>query len=355
MITELNERSRDIFRRIVDAYLQSGDPVGSRTLARQMGNLSPASIRNHMADLEEAGLLYAPHPSAGRLPTDLGLRHYVRGVLELGSLSDDERARISGQCVASGRSLQQALTQATETLSGLSRCASLVAAPKLDYPLKHIEFVLLSPGRALCVLVMENGNVENRLIEIPQGLSPSVLVEATNYLSYHLVGKNLQEARKTILQELQNQKAQLDKLTEKVVRSGVASWASGTAQDSLIIRGTANLLSDVAAVEDLEQVRQLFEALESKESYAKLLQAAEDADGVQIFIGAENGLFSAAGCSVIAAPFVNDERKVIGTIGIIGPTRMNYARLIPMVDFTAKIIGDMLQGKNTHEQTGTAG
>lgn len=345
MIVELNERSREIFRRIVDTYLESGEPVGSRTLSRQEGvTLSAASIRNIMADLESAGLLFAPHTSAGRLPTELGLRHYVRGVLEVGSLSEEERAQISGQCVASGRSLQQALGDATQMLSGLSRCASLVLAPKMEYPLKHIEFVQLAPGRALVVMVMENGNVENRLIEVPVGLSPSALVEATNYLSYHLVGKTLHDARRTIIQELQQHKAQLDLLTEKVVRSGIASWPESGAHDSLIVRGTSNLLADVTAVEDLERVRQLFELLESKESYAKLLESAESAEGVQIFIGSENGLFKHAGCTLIAAPFTGHDRKVIGTIGVIGPTRLNYARIIPMVDFTAKIVSHMIEG-----------
>lgn len=347
MITDLNERSREIFRRIVEGYVQTGEPTGSRTLAKQLGmSISPATIRNVMADLEESGLLYSPHTSAGRLPTEMGLRLFVDGLLEVGNLSKDERQSIEAQCQASSTSLENLLEQATSTLSGLSRCAGLVVAPKTESPLKHIEFVNLSPGRALVILVTENGLVENRIIEVPAGVSPSALVEATNYLSARLVGRTLQEAMDGIAQDLQNHQAKLDELTTRVVEAGLATWAgdknSADNLGSLIVKGQANLLEDVTAVADLEQIRSLFEALETKETMSKLLSLADGAEGVQIFIGSDNQLFGVSGCSVIVGPYHNKNNQVVGAIGVIGPTRINYARIIPMVDYTSKLITKIL-------------
>ncbi len=343
MIAELNERSREIFRLIVEAYCDTGDPVGSRTVSRRMTqSLSPATIRNVMADLEDAGLLFSPHTSAGRLPTEAGLRLFVDGILEVGNLSDEERKRIEAQCAGSSQNVDQVLEEATATLSGLTGFASLVFAPKTDSPLKHIEFVSLSPGRGLVVLVTENGVVENRLISVPLTLPPSVLVQATNYLSARLVGRTLQEAHAEIVAELESHQAQLDELTQKVVESGLATWSGGGQSDSsgtLIVRGQAKLLEDVTALTDLERIRSLFEALETKNEMLKLLSLADDADGVQIFIGADNKLFNVAGCSMIVGPYRNDASHIVGAIGVIGPSRMNYARIIPMVDYTARMIG----------------
>jgi len=347
MITELNERSREIFRRIVDAYLTTGDPMGSRTLSRQSGlDISPATIRNVMADLEDAGLLFSPHTSAGRLPTELGLKLFVDGILEVGNLTSAERHSIEGECKASGSSVEGMLENATQALSGLSHLTGLVVAPKSQAPLKHIEFVALSPGRALVVLVMENGVVENRIIEIPLNVLPSALVEATNYLSARMVGRTLEDALDAIKAELSNHQAQLDALTTKVVQEGVAVWSGGEGQGvhggSLIVRGQANLLEDMDAVTDLENIRALFEALETKETMARLIERADTADGVQIFIGAENNLFGMSGCSLIVGPYRDSKERIIGTIGVIGPTRMNYARIIPMVDYTAKLVGRLI-------------
>ncbi len=342
MISELNKRSREIFRLIVDSYLETGEPVGSRTLARRLDvSLSPASVRNVMADLEEAGLLYAPHISAGRLPTDAGLRLFVDGLLEVGNLTLEERNNIEGQCAAAGSSVEGLLADATTMLSGLSNCAGLVLAPKTDSPLRHIEIVNLSPGRALVVLVSENGVVENRVIETPPHLPPSALVEASNFLSARLVGRTIPDAFDAIMSELETQRAQLDALTAKVVESGLATWAGGAKDKSggsLIVRGQANLLEDVTAVADLETIRTLFEALETKETVLKLLSLADTAEGVQIFIGADNQLFGLAGCSMIVGPYQNSQKKIVGAIGVIGPARINYARIIPMVDYTAKVI-----------------
>ena len=342
-LADLNERSREILRHIVDAYMESGEPVGSRTISRRLAmSLSPATIRNVMADLEDAGLLYAPHTSAGRLPTERGLSLFVGGLLELGGLSTEEREKIDGKCAAAGRSLADVLEDATTMLSGLSRCAGLVLAPKTERRLKHIEFVHLGPGRALVVMVTEDGLVENRIIDVPMGLPPASLIEATNYMSARLVGRTLNEARFGVLAELEQHRAELDALTSKVVEAGLATWAGEKQGGALIIRGQANLLDEVTALSDLERIRALFAALETKEAMVRLLEAADLAQGVQIFIGAQNELFGLAGCSVIIAPYRNSREQIVGAVGVIGPTRINYARIIPMVDYTAQVIGRIL-------------
>ncbi|MBT4890610.1 MAG: heat-inducible transcriptional repressor HrcA [Rhodospirillales bacterium] len=348
MIQELNERSRDIFRQIVDAYLTTGEPIGSRTIANRLKTkLSPATIRNVMADLEDAGLLFSPHTSAGRLPTDTGLRLFVDGLLEVGNITKEERANIEGLCAAHGNSVEGMLEEASSAISGLSGCAGLVMAPKTDAPLRHIEMVSLSPGRAMVVMVTENGVVENRIIETPPDLPPSALIEAANYLGTRLVGRTVREGSDEILAELEAHQAQLDELTTKVVESGLASWSRPDNEDSitqgtLIVRGQANLLDDLSAHADLEQIRNLFTALERKETMLKLLSLADTADGVQIFIGAQNNLFNLAGCSVIVSPYQNTREEIVGAIGVIGPTRMNYARIVPIVDYTAKLIGKLV-------------
>ena len=343
MIPELNGRSREIFRHIVEAYVESGEPIGSRTIARRIGmSLSPATVRNVMADLEEAGLLFAPHISAGRLPTEAGMRLFVDGLLEVGNLTEEERRDIDSQCAGTGRSLEGLLEEASATLSGLSNCAGLVLAPKTESPLRHIEFVSLHPGRALVVMVAENGVVENRIIEVPAGLPTSALVEASNFLSARLLGSTIDEGRDAILAELEENQAQLDTLTSRVVETGLATWAGGDSGGSLIISGQAKLLDDVTAVADLERIRTLFAVLETKETTLRLLELADGAEGVQIFIGADNDLFSMAGCSMIVAPYANTREQIVGAIGVIGPTRLNYARIIPMVDYTANLIGRLI-------------
>jgi heat-inducible transcriptional repressor len=344
-ITKLNERSRAILRQIVDSYLATGEPVGSRNLSRVLPmTLSPASIRNVMSDLEHAGLIYAPHTSAGRLPTHSGLRMFVDGLLEVGDLSEEERRKIEAQlAVKRTKSLDQVLTEAGEMISGLSHCAGVVVAEKQIARLKHIDFVPIEPTRALVVLVGEDQNVENRLIEIPAGLPPSALTEAANYLNAHIRGLTIAEARAAIEAELSKAKAELDKLTQKVIKAGLAEW-SGSVDDrkSLIVRGQANLLKDLTAVEDLERIRQLFDDLETKRELSQILGLAEHADGVRIFIGSENKLFSLSGSSLIVAPFHDTDRKVVGVLGVIGPTRLNYARIIPMVDYTARLVSRVL-------------
>lgn len=344
-LTQLNERSRAIFRQIVETYLATGEPVGSRNLSRTLPmTLSPASVRNVMSDLEQLGLIFAPHTSAGRLPTHMGLRLFVDGLLEVGDLTEEERKQIQSQIgFKREKSVDQVLAEAGEMISGLSHCAGVVLAEKQVSRLKHIEFVPLDPGRALVVLVGEDQNVENRVISLPPGLPPSALVEAANYLNAHVRGLSIEEARGSIEQQLANAKAELDLLTQKVIEAGLAEWsgASGDRQN-LIVRGQSNLLKDLTAIEELERIRKLFEDLETKRDLIQLLGLAERAEGVRIFIGSENKLFSLSGSSLIVAPFQDQTRKVVGVLGVIGPTRINYARIIPMVDYTAKLVGRLL-------------
>ena len=340
-VAELNERAREVLRLVVESYVETGEPVGSRSLTRRITEtLSPATIRNIMADLQDLGLLYAPHTSAGRLPTEAGLRLFVNGLLEVGNISEKEREIIEAQCAAAGRSMNEALEQATSLLSGLSRCASVVMAPKTEQPLKHIEFVNLGPGRALVVTVTQSGQVENRLIDTPVGMPASVLIEASNYLNARLSGRTFDDTRRLILEDLQLKRAELNEITARVIESGLATWAGEPGgAGALIVRGQARLLEDITAIADLERVRQLFDALERGESFARLLELANTAAGVQIFIGADNPLFANTGCSMVVAPFRDSQERILGAIGVIGPTRLNYARIIPLVDYTARTIG----------------
>ncbi|HEY8248173.1 MAG TPA: heat-inducible transcriptional repressor HrcA [Hyphomicrobium sp.] len=344
-LTKLSERSRTILRQIVESYLETGEPVGSRNLSRVLPMaLSPASIRNVMSDLEQLGLIVAPHTSAGRLPTQLGLRLFVDGLLEVGDLTSKERRQIESHIAGKhATTVDDVLREVGEMISGLSHCAGVVLADKQVTRLKHIEFVLLEPGKALVVLVGEDQTVENRVITLPQGLPSSALVEAANYLNAHIRGSTIDEARSRIEQQLQSSRAELDELTKRVIQAGLAEW-SGSLDDrkSLIVRGQANLLKDLNAREDLERIRHLFDDLERKRDLVQLLGLSESADGVRIFIGSENKLFSLSGSSLIVAPFHDERRKVVGVLGVIGPTRINYARIIPMVDYTAKLVSRLL-------------
>ena len=345
-LRQLNERSREVFKRIVESYLATGEPVGSRNLSRALPmTLSPASVRNVMSDLESLGLIYAPHTSAGRLPTQTGLRLFIDGLLEVGDISVEERSQIESRMAAGGRrrAIEDLLGEAGEMLSGLSRCAGVVLVDKQIKRLKHVEFVNLGQGRALAVLVGEDGDVENRIIALPEGLPLSSLQEASNYINARIAGFTLAEARARIEKEIEERRAQLDELTAGIVTEGLATW-SGQADDrqSLIVCGRAHLLEDVRVMEDLERVRLLFEDLDTKTDLIQLLGLAERAEGVRIFIGSENKLFSLSGSALIVSPFEDTEQKIVGVLGVIGPTRLNYARIIPMVDYTAKLLGRLV-------------
>jgi heat-inducible transcriptional repressor len=347
--SELAGRPREVFRHLVEAYLASGEPVGSRMLSQRLPlALSPASIRNTMADLEKMGLLYAPHTSAGRVPTEMGLRLFVDGMLQVGDLASSDRAAIEERIAASGRPLEDVLAQATSMLSGLSRCAGLLVAAKQESPLKHVEFVATGPGKALAILVAADGNVENRLIDVPLGLPPSALIEAGNYLSAKVQGRTLDSARNEILKDIEQERTELDGLTARIVAEGLATLSArprngtDTSDRILIVRGASNLLDDVEAASDLQRVRTLFDEIERKNDLIALLERALKGEGVRIFIGAENKLFSLSGSSIVAAPYADAQGKVVGVIGVIGPTRLNYARIVPMVDYTARMVGRIL-------------
>ena len=347
-LAALNQRSRDIFRRIVDQYLATGEAVGSRNLSRVLPTaLSPASVRSVMQDLEALGLIYAPHTSAGRLPTHLGLRFFVDAMMEVGDVGDAERRRIETEVKAASqsRTYEEALGEATSLLSGLTRGAGVVLTSKANDRLKHIEFLRLDQERALAVLVGEDGAVENRIVAVSPGLPASALTEASNYLNARIRGRTLAEARGEIETERRAAETELDALTERLVDAGLASWAGLQGENrQLIVRGQANLLEDLTALDDLERIRLLFADLETKTEVIELLHRAEGGEGVRIFIGSENKLFSLSGSSMIAAPFRDGSRRIVGVLGIIGPTRLNYARVVPMVDFTARVVSQVVGG-----------
>jgi len=345
-LAALNERSREIFRQIVESYLTTGEPVGSRNLSRILPiSLSPASVRNVMSDLEQLGLIYAPHTSAGRLPTELGLRFFVDALMQVGDLSESERRSIEAQVAAAGanKPVEAVLAEASQMLSGLTRSAGIVLTTKTNARLKHIEFVRLEPERALAVLVGEDGQVENRVLNVATGLPTSALQEAANFLNARIRGKTLAELRSETEKTVSEGQAELDQLTQKIIAAGLASWSGGDSDDrQLIVRGHANLLEDLRALDDLERVRSLFDALETKRGVIDLLGRAERGEGVRIYIGSENKLFSLSGSSTIVAPYRDAQGRIVGVIGVIGPTRLNYARVIPMVDYTARVVSRLL-------------
>ncbi|PWE18391.1 heat-inducible transcriptional repressor HrcA [Marinicauda salina] len=341
-LADLDARSRTIFRELVEAYLDTGEPVGSRTLSKRAGvSLSPASIRNTMADLAASGLLTAPHASAGRMPTHTGLRLFVDGLLQIGEIDEAERKEIEGRVGGAGRRAEDVLSEASGLLSGLAGGAGLVASPRQDAALRHVEFVSLSPTEVLAVLVGVDGSVENRLMTAPEGLPPAALIEAGNYLSARLRGRTLQQAAREIAEEIASKRAELDAAAAALVEEGLADW-SGSDDRALIVRGQAKLLESVEAAEDLERIRLLFEDIERKEDLLALLDQTRGGQGVRLFIGSENPLFSLSGSSVIVAPYRDREQKIIGALGVIGPTRLNYARVIPLVDYTARVVGRLL-------------
>ncbi|MEY4239045.1 MAG: heat-inducible transcriptional repressor HrcA [Pseudomonadota bacterium] len=342
-ITELNARARDIFRLVVEGYLTSGQPVGSKTLAGPGGvNLSPASIRSVLQELEMLGLLAAPHTSAGRMPTDQGLRLFVDGMMQVAEPTAEERAAIESRLGQPGP-IEAALTATSAILSELSAAAGVVMVPRREPRLQHLQLVPLAPGRALAVLVGADGAVENRVVELPVGLAPGALEQTSNYSSAHLAGRTLAEAARTMRADIAAGKTALDAASRDLVERGLAVWSEDAAQRPvLIVRGQANLLDEVALT-DIERVRQLLDDLENRQSVADLLDAAREAEATRIFIGAENRLFALSGSSVIASPYRDREGRVVGVVGVIGPTRLNYARLVPMVDFTAQSLGKLIR------------
>jgi heat-inducible transcriptional repressor len=342
-IGEMSDRARDVFRMVVEAYLESGQPVGSRTISRTSTlNLSPASIRNVMQDLEESGLLAAPHTSAGRIPTDPGLRLFVDGIMQVAEPRAEDKAAIEA-LIDRGGPIEEAISNATAALSGLSACAGIVLVPKEEPVLRQLAFVPLSPTQAVAVVVGSDGKVENRVIDLPPGTTTSTLAEVGNYVSARLSGLTFSQAQARLKTEIRDGQAVLDRTAQKLVARGLALWSEdGSRRPVMIVRGQANLIDESAAA-DLERIRQLLDELEGKEEIARLLDQARAGSAMKIFIGSENELFALSGSSVIAAPYRGQDGKVVGVVGVIGPTRLNYARVVPMVDFTAKTLSRLLR------------
>ena len=347
LLNDMNERSREIFRRLVEGYLESGGPVGSRTLTRTLNEkVSAATVRNVMQDLEFLGLLDSPHISAGRVPTQLGLRMFVDGLLEVDQLSKEDQLKLDQTVDRNSQDVSSVLDRVGSTLSALTHCASLVLTPKQEQPIKHIEFVSLSPDRALVVLVYSNGDVENRLFMPPVGQTPSAMREAANFLNAVLEGRTLSELLSTIQDDVDLRRQEIDSLAQELVTQGLAVWQTqGDDNERLIVRGRGNLLESEAHEEDLERIRNLFDDLERKRDIAEFLELTEQGDGVRIFIGSENKLFSLTGSSLVVSPYMNSERKIVGAIGVIGPTRLNYGRIVPLVDYTAQLVGKLISDR----------
>jgi heat-inducible transcriptional repressor len=347
ILSQMNDRSREVFRRVVEGYLDSGDPVGSRTLTRSMSEqVSAATIRNVMQDLEYLGLLGSPHVSAGRVPTQLGLRMFVDGILEVGEVSAIDREKIDATLNSNEGDVGPMLDRVGSALSGLTQGASLVLTPKHEAPIRHIEFVSLAADRALVVLVFADGHVENRVFAPPPGQTPSSMREAANFLNAIAEGKTLTDLRASFQSEITTRRRELDALAASLVESGVAIWENeGESYERLIVRGRANLLEGSEEQQDLERIRQLFDDLERKRDIAEFLELAEEGEGVRIFIGSENKLFSLSGSSLVVSPYMNADRKVIGAVGVIGPTRLNYGRIVPIVDYTAQLVGRLLSDR----------
>ncbi len=348
LLNEMNDRSREVFRRVVEGYLTNGDPVGSRTLTRDFSEkVSAATIRNVMQDLEYMGLLGSPHVSAGRIPTQMGLRMFVDGMIEIGDPSELDREKIDATMGSNASDVGGLLDRIGSALSGVTHGASLVLTPKHEAPIKHIEFVSLSQDRALVVLVFSDGHVENRLFTPPPGQTPSSMREAANFLNALVEGKTISELQRAISTEIAHRRQEIDVLARQLVESGLALWqGEDEATERLIVRGRSNLLSDEGEAEDLARIRHLFDDLERKRDIAEFLDLAEGGEGVRIFIGSENKLFSLSGSSLVVSPYMNADRKVIGAVGVIGPTRLNYGRIVPIVNYTAQLVGKLVSDRS---------
>lgn len=348
LLEEMNDRSREVFRRVVEGYLSTGSPVGSRSLTRDMSEkISAATVRNVMQDLEFMGLLDSPHVSAGRIPTQSGLRMFVDGLLEVGDLQTADRELMDSSMSSNAQDVAGVLDRIGQTLSGVTQGASLVLAPKHEAPIKHIEFVGLGHDRALAVLVFADGHVENRIFTPPPGQTPSSMREAANFLNALVEGKTLSEVQTVIAGHIQHRRQEIDQLAHAMVESGLAVWTGeGEGPERLIVRGRSHLLNAGGDEADLERIRTLFDDLERKRDIANFLELADEGEGVRIFIGSENKLFSLSGSSLVVSPYMNADRKIVGAVGVIGPTRLNYGRIVPIVNYTAQLVGKLIADRS---------
>jgi len=332
---ELNDRSKQIFKSVIESYLKSGEPIGSKTLSNKLGiDLSSSAVRSIMANLQKEGLLFAPHVSAGRLPTDKGMRYFVDGLLEFGRLSKNEREKIKNQCQSKGTSFEDVLDEASKTLSGLSKCAGFVVAPKYQNKIKHIEFIKLNSNQVMSIVANENGLVENRILDSNNNYSENTLKKVSNYLNSKYVGKTIDE--------IKNSKLELDTISQKLVQEGIIELVPNSESPYIFLHGQSSLLEDEIIAKNLDRMKNIFDDIENKSSFLSILESTSKGKGVQIFIGAQNFLFKHSGLSMIMAPYINNEKKIIGAIGVLGSVRINYARIVPLVDYTSKIIGRIL-------------
>jgi heat-inducible transcriptional repressor len=348
ILSDMNDRSREVFRTVVESYLESGEPVGSRTLTRSLNEkVSAATVRNVMQDLEFLGLLDSPHVSAGRIPTQRGLRMFVDGLLEVEDLKAQDRQKIDATLGQNAGDVGGMLDRVGAALSGVTQGASLVLTPKQESEIRHIEFVSLAQDRALVVLVFSDGHVENRLFTPPPGQTPSSMREAANFLNALIEGRTLSGLRRDMQQEIAARRQEIDVLAQDMIESGLAAWEDDDSEKArLIVRGRANLLGDGGVPEELDLIRSLFDDLERKQDIAEFLELTEEGEGVRIFIGSENKLFSLSGSSLVVSPYMNSDRKIIGAVGVIGPTRLNYGRIVPIVDYTAQLVGKLLSDRS---------
>ncbi|MEP1329354.1 heat-inducible transcriptional repressor HrcA [Pseudophaeobacter sp.] len=348
ILSDMNDRSREVFRTVVESYLESGEPVGSRTLTRSLSEkVSAATVRNVMQDLEYLGLLDSPHVSAGRIPTQMGLRMFVDGLLEVEDLKAPDREKIDATLGKNAGDVGGMLDRVGAALSGVTQGASLVLTPKREAEIRHIEFVSLAQDRALVVLVFSDGRVENRLFSPPPGQTPSSMREAANFLNALIEGRTLSGLRRDMQKEIDARRQEIDVLAQDMIESGLAAWEDDDSEKArLIVRGRANLIGEAGVPEELDLIRNLFDDLERKQDIAEFLELTEDGEGVRIFIGSENKLFSLSGSSLVVSPYMNSDRKIIGAVGVIGPTRLNYGRIVPIVDYTAQLVGKLLSDRS---------
>ena len=340
---ELSDRSKNILKSVIETYLETGEPTGSETILKKIGiDLSSSSIRSILANLQEEGLLYAPHISAGRLPTDKGMRFFVDGLLEFGRLSKNEKENIKNQCQSRGSSFQEVLNEASKTISGLSNCAGIVVAPKFLNKIKHIEFIRLNSNQIMSIIASENGLVENRILDSKHNYSDSILKQASNYLNSKFVDKTIDQIKTIISKEIKNTKNKLDSLATKLVNEGIIEIVPNLETPYIFLHGQSSLLEEEVISKDLDQIRNLFDDIENKSNFLNVIENTSKGQGVQIFIGSQNFLFKHSGLSMVMAPYKNNEQKIIGAIGVVGPMRLNYAKIVPLVDYTSKIVGRML-------------
>lgn len=347
ILSDMNDRTREVFRRVVEGYLTSGEPVGSRTLTRTLSEkVSAATVRNVMQDLEYLGLLDSPHVSAGRVPTQMGLRMFVDSLLEVGQVAPEDQEKIDATLGVNDHDVTTLLDEVGAALSVITRGASVVLAPKREAAIRHIEFVSLGPDRALVVLVFADGQVENRIFVPPPGQTPSSMREAANFLNALAEGRTLSELRANMVKEIAKRRQEIDSLARELVESGLALWENaGEPSERLIVRGRSNLIGEAADQAEIDRIRVLFDDLERKRDIAEFLNLTEAGEGVRIFIGSENKLFSLSGSSLVVSPYMNADRKIIGAVGVIGPTRLNYGRIVPIVDYTAQLVGRLVSDR----------